>query len=1191
MVAKDPPSFYLEKLSAFMDPKASKILKKRKNQPCPSSTQVLRDLEISLRTNNIEWVREFLNQQNSGLDILIQYLGLANSELQKTLTSHHQSNNQNQYFDTHYGHLYRNMPRYTPPIDSTINNSPYLNGVSSNKSSNSEKSSPNHAQNGFTPHHSSPEIEGNLPENNRNSHNSVRKSHHSSGSGKDSKLNCNVDSISNCNHHSNHSSSVSPLNAIISSLVNLTSSNSNNTLPPHHSNQCTLFSEDPSNDVHLCIMCLRALMNNKYGFNQVISHKEAINYIALSLMHKNYRTKAQVLELLAAVCLVKGGHDIILAAFDYFKEVSKEQHRFQTLMHYFKNYTGDFNVDFMVACMQFINIVVHSVENMNYRVALQFAFTKIGLDDYLEKLKHTESDQLQVQISAYLDNVCDVSVLMQEAEIKNSALEQVADLQEQLENLNEKLVETENQAMARIVEMQTFLETITKEKDEIKKMYEKADYEASTLKKNFNDKESDYMQRQRELDQIMHEYLFLKEQLVHRDDPSSQPNAFLSPSSKSPNNNDFKNCNQFSVALPPPPPPPPPPLPFDGSISSHYNHIYNMNSGFINNLPTVANINNNLVNSKGNILQHHHHHAIVPNIPPIGKGLDNSSNPNNETMTIKRRIETKYRLPMLNWMPLKPRQLKGTIFNDLEDEALLNVIDFDTFEELFKLGLQKNDLSNPLNNSHPAREKDGNLNNIDCNGNNLISNVNGIMSYMGFGKNKGKDLNTVLESTRIRNLAITRRRLEMEDNEIMKAINNLDLKVLDLETVDILLRMLPTENEKKAYKTYESEGKPITKLTPEDKFLQQLCKVERLHNKLSIMSFMGNFHETVHLITPQIHSLIVASKSIRNSEKLKKIFEIILAFGNYLNSSRKGGVYGFKIQSLDTLTILKAPSNKETSLLHYIVHTINYHFPILLTFDTELRYIEKAVDASLENIMTDVHELTKGMEDTTKEYNARKSNPINPSTNSKETLLILEDFLSCSQDKLNKAKVEAKSAEESYYEVVEYFGETSKALPPNSFFPLFLRFIKQFKQAQCDNETKMEAKKIKNAGDNNNNSLHNGKSINNKSRLKNDQQGNNIIMSELKRKQNNNKIVITHNPNIAQKSVENGNFVSNGTNEKEISNENGINYSNHVASKTQLMSQDQVYHGALEDILTDLKKEPFRASDNIPRKSAIYMAR
>lgn len=34
--------------------------------------------------------------------------------------------------------------------------------------------------------------------------------------------------------------------------------------------------------------------------------------------------------------------------------------------------------------MQFINIVVHSVENMNFRVHLQYEFTRHGLDEYLE---------------------------------------------------------------------------------------------------------------------------------------------------------------------------------------------------------------------------------------------------------------------------------------------------------------------------------------------------------------------------------------------------------------------------------------------------------------------------------------------------------------------------------------------------------------------------------------------------------------------------------------------------------------------------------------------------------------------------------------------------------------------------------------------------------------------------------------
>ena len=54
-------------------------------------------------------------------------------------------------------------------------------------------------------------------------------------------------------------------------------------------------------------------------------------------IHKKLRTKALVLELLAAICLVKGGHDIILTAFDNFKREMNETRRFETLMDYFVN--------------------------------------------------------------------------------------------------------------------------------------------------------------------------------------------------------------------------------------------------------------------------------------------------------------------------------------------------------------------------------------------------------------------------------------------------------------------------------------------------------------------------------------------------------------------------------------------------------------------------------------------------------------------------------------------------------------------------------------------------------------------------------------------------------------------------------------------------------------------------------------
>lgn len=123
--------------------------------------------------------------------------------------------------------------------------------------------------------------------------------------------------------------------------------------------------------------------------------------------------------------------------------------------------------------MQFINIVVHSVENMNFRVHLQYEFTQLGLDQYLEvslvsvhlhilstdvfyavciheavhdpsdvthnglfvcvcqqSLKDMESDKLQVQIQAYLDNIFDVGTLLEDAENKGDIMEHVTELQD-----------------------------------------------------------------------------------------------------------------------------------------------------------------------------------------------------------------------------------------------------------------------------------------------------------------------------------------------------------------------------------------------------------------------------------------------------------------------------------------------------------------------------------------------------------------------------------------------------------------------------------------------------------------------------------------------------------------------------------------------------------------------------------------
>ena len=250
-------------------------------------------MEISLRTNHIEWVKEFLDEDNLGLDALIDYLSF---RLQ--------------------------MMRHDQSIQAALSES-------------SEK----------------------IGQNDSNSMNNINNSN---------QLNIIRDS--------NQRLSVIPANGFARPGLNDLLNSPSTKRRSRHIQKLNMGAT--TDDIHICIMCLRAIMNNKYGFNMVIQHREAINCIAISLVHKSLRTKALVLELLAAICLVKGGHEIILTSFDNFMKVCGETRRFQTLLEMFINYEI-FNIDFMVACMQFMNIVVHSVEDINYRVHLQYEFTAL----------------------------------------------------------------------------------------------------------------------------------------------------------------------------------------------------------------------------------------------------------------------------------------------------------------------------------------------------------------------------------------------------------------------------------------------------------------------------------------------------------------------------------------------------------------------------------------------------------------------------------------------------------------------------------------------------------------------------------------------------------------------------------------------------------------------------------------------
>lgn len=154
-------------------------------------------------------------------------------------------------------------------------------------------------------------------------------------------------------------------------------------------------------------------------------------------------------------------------------------------------------------------------------------------------------------------------------------------------------------------------------------------------------------------------------------------------------------------------------------------------------------------------------------------------------------------------------QVRGTIFNELDEDKLFTVIDFVDFEERFKIAASGRPFMNGA------------------------SEIDGLATFPS-KRFKKPDMVSLLEHTRLRNIgeiinriiiywfvrlrlsicivcvikksiflcvfvAISRRKIELPIEKVIAGVNALDLKQVSLENVEILQRMIPTDQEVSKY--------------------------------------------------------------------------------------------------------------------------------------------------------------------------------------------------------------------------------------------------------------------------------------------------------------------------------------------------------------------------------------------------------
>jgi len=67
-------------------------------------------------------------------------------------------------------------------------------------------------------------------------------------------------------------------------------------------------------------------------------------------------------------------------------------------------------------------------------------------------------------------------------------------------------------------------------------------------------------------------------------------------------------------------------------------------------------------------------------------------------------------------------------------------------------------------------------------------------------------------------------------------------------------------------------------------------------------------------------AVLEASRDVIRSRQLKKLLEIVLAFGNYMNRGQRGNASGFRVASLNKIVDTKSSVNRRTTLLHYLAN-------------------------------------------------------------------------------------------------------------------------------------------------------------------------------------------------------------------------------------------------------------------------------
>ncbi|CAI8048375.1 Disheveled-associated activator of morphogenesis 2 [Geodia barretti] len=684
------------------------------------------------------------------------------------------------------------------------------------------------------------------------------------------------------------------------------------------------------------IGCVKALMNSPDGRAHVLVHPNAITIIAQSLKTSVTRTKILVLEIVGALCLVPGGHKKVLTAMDHFQTFAVERIRFQTLIVDLGRSLDEpqDSANLQIAVLSFFNAVINykaGQESLEFRMHLRHELLLLGIlpiTDHLRALnithlnRHLEIFELvrvedERELAARLDTVhvdsnslksmiellhrktvhtvahanllsviyhcillpIDDPLYSKYWQLIDRLVQQVvlqqrkgvdpdsAPLPINVDNLIQKLLREDE-----IKAIQWEAEEVKKEEEKIRFQLSKKEWECDSLRmdrdqckmamgrlrQRLNRKTSEATEAWAR-EQDMQERLKLMEAKADGyQHRAEQLEALLRESHIS-----TEDLPSLPTVVPGPPPPPPPPPPAQPQPP----------------LPPPPPIPTHQLYTTSTPSGH-----AVPAPPPaVDQVADRRRNAPQPSQALK----------SFNWSKIPAVQIERTIWSKVDDSRVHTVMDLKQFEQTF---------------SAYQRSKEAELG----------GGLGGTLRRRSL-LDRPREL-SVIESKRAQNCSIVLSTLKMTNKEIQRVVMTMDKdEQLEKDSVEQLLKYVPTVAERDLLNSHAHEMESFAR---PDRFLLEMSRIPRYSQRLKSLFFKKTLSDRLDDIRPKIEAVHYSCKELKSSKKLRKVLEVVLAFGNFMNRGNRGNASGFRLSSLNKMADTKSSSEPDINLLHYLVQTL-----------------------------------------------------------------------------------------------------------------------------------------------------------------------------------------------------------------------------------------------------------------------------